>query len=100
MLTGEEKFACCHPLPVSPENVTTAKAAPDPDHKVPTCVPVFWEPLKKRIPLTKPAVSEENFRPRLTDFESLAAWTCGTAAELQNEVWANAGKLTNAVRSM
>jgi hypothetical protein len=45
MLTGEEKFACCHPLAVSPENVTVAKAAPEPDHKVPMCVPVFCEPL-------------------------------------------------------
>jgi hypothetical protein len=45
MGTGEAKEADCHPLLVSPENVTAARRAPLLLHRLPVCVPVLPVPL-------------------------------------------------------
>ena len=45
MLTGDEKFACCHPDAVSPENAIFASFVPVLDHRVPTWAPVLSGPL-------------------------------------------------------
>jgi hypothetical protein len=58
MLTADEKAACCQPEAVSVEKLTDASFVPVLDHKVPTWVPVFPAPLKKRTPVTDPATSE------------------------------------------
>jgi hypothetical protein len=42
---GVAKFACCQPVAVSPPNVTVPSSVPVADHRWPTCVPVFPDPL-------------------------------------------------------
>ncbi len=64
--TGDENVTCCHPDADSPENVAVANNVPADDHKEPTCVPVFVEPLKNRTPVTKPSLSDRNFTPNST----------------------------------
>ena len=40
--TGEAKFTCCQPAAVSLVNVAWARSSPEPLHRRPTWVPVFW----------------------------------------------------------
>ncbi len=77
--TGDENVTCCHPDADSPENVAVANNVPVDDHKFPTCVPVFVEPLKNRTPVTKPSLSDRNFTPNSTAPVSPSAATVGVA---------------------
>jgi hypothetical protein len=43
--TGLDKFTCCQPEAVSPVKVALANSVPEPFHKLPTCVPVLFNPL-------------------------------------------------------
>src|SRR5262245_60035494 len=72
MLTGLEKFACCHPLAVSLVKVTVASRVPEALQRLPTWVPVFVEPLQNRMPLIKPDVAAVNLTPTSTAFGSFA----------------------------
>ena len=61
--TGDGKYASCQPELVSPVKVTVARSFPFADHRLPTCVPVFFAVLKKRKPVTYPEMSGTNCIP-------------------------------------
>ncbi len=56
-------MTCCQPVVVSPVKVAVASWVPVADHNVPVWVPVFFGPLKKRIPVTQPFWLARNFTP-------------------------------------
>ena len=64
--TGLENVTCCQPDADSDVNVACANNTPDELHKLPTCVPVFNDPLKNRTPVTNPLTSDRNFTPNST----------------------------------
>ena len=61
--TGLLKRTSCQPLAVSFVNVAVASSAPVRLKRCPTWVPVFVAPLKKRMPLIRPAVAERKRVP-------------------------------------
>src|SRR3954463_4948857 len=75
MATGEGKVTFCHPLAVSAEKVALPRSLPDASHRFPTCVPVFSDDLKKRMPVTLPATDERNFTPSSTELGSPWSWS-------------------------
>jgi len=45
IVTGDGKYATCHPEAVSLEKVTVARFVPVEDHRLPTWVPVLLDSL-------------------------------------------------------
>ena len=78
--TGVEKLTCCQPDVVSFSNVAVASSWPSLLHRLPTWVPVLAADLKKRMPVTVPAISERNFTPSSIEFVSaMGGGSCGVA---------------------
>src|SRR5947209_11338350 len=83
METGWANATCCQPPPVSAVNVAVARRWPAAVQRLPECVPVLPAPLKKRTPVTKPAMSERNFTPTSIEPVSDVAAVAGCASEDQ-----------------
>src|SRR3954451_620605 len=77
IVTGAANGTVCQPDADSPLNVPCARSRPSADHSAPTCVPVFADALKKRMPVTVPAASAVNLTPRSTELVSPESTTAG-----------------------
>jgi hypothetical protein len=72
LISGVESVAVCHPVAVSPINVTVARRVPADFQIEPVWSPVFPAPLSKRIAVTAPADDGVNAMPSSIAVESLA----------------------------
>ena len=77
--TAGDSATSCQPEAVSPANVASASNVPAADHRWPTCAPVFWVPLWKRMAVTNPLTSDRNFTPVSIGCPSVTAAFAGTA---------------------